>query len=273
MNERILEAKPLGILDTFPIWELYIGMALILLLSFEVGFQISKYTASSKDKEGFNSTSPMVSGLLAMLAFVLAFTFAMAASQHNLRKQNVLKEANIIGTAYLRADLLGQRDEMKVKELLKEYVNSRVYAIEMGSVKEMEHVLVRSLEIHALLWELVSSAAKEEPNLYAMLVLQSINDVIDMHQSRVTAGFYNRIPYSVWLALLAISALTMMTMGAQARLAKSRRLAAVIPLILAFTTLTEVVLDLDRPNEGFITVGQEAMVDLQKGLKIKSESE
>lgn len=273
MNGRILEVLPMGLLDTFPIWELYIGMALILLLAFEVGYQISKYTNSSRDKEGFNSTSPMVSGLLAMLAFVLAFTFAMAASQHNLRKQNVLKEANIIGTAYLRADLLGERDETKVKELLIEYVDSRVYAIEMGSAKEMKHVMVRSLEIHALLWELVASAAKREPNLYAMLVLQSINDVIDMHQSRLTAGFYNRIPYSVWFVLLAISALTMMTMGAQARLAKSRRLAAVIPLILAFTTLTEVVLDLDRPNEGFIRVGQEAMADLQKSLKLKSESE
>ncbi|MGB5506753.1 MAG: hypothetical protein WBM70_08710, partial [Sulfurovum sp.] len=75
------------------------------------------------------------------------------------------------------------------------------------------------------------------------------------------------------LVLLVISSLTMMTMGSQARLSKSRRLAAVIPLILAFATLTEVVLDLDRPQDGMITVGQEAMIDLQKGLKLKLDSE
>lgn len=97
MNLSILETIPIGVFDTFPIWGIYIGMTLILLLSFEVGYQICKYTASNNDREGFNSTSPMVSGLLAMLAFVLAFTFALAASQHNLRKQNVLNEANIIG--------------------------------------------------------------------------------------------------------------------------------------------------------------------------------
>lgn len=273
MNQSILETIPIGVFDAFPIWQLYIVMFLVLLFSFEAGYQISKYTTSSRDKEGFTSTSPMVSGLLAMLAFVLAFTFAMAASQHNLRKQNVLTEANIIGTAYLRADLLGKRDETKVKQLLKEYVDGRVYAIEMGNAEEMKVMLARALEIHALLWEQVSSAVKREPNLYAGLVLQSINDVIDVHQARVTSGFYNRIPSSIWLVLLAISALTMMTMGAQARLAKSRRLAAVIPLILAFTTLTEVVIDLDRPQEGMITVGQEAIIDLQKGLKIKLESE
>lgn len=274
MNQSILEAIQIGVFDDFPIWKLYIVMFLILLFSFEAGYQISKYTTSSGDKQGFNSTSPMVSGLLAMLAFVLAFTFAMAASQHNLRKHNVLTEANTIGTAYLRADLLDKREETKVKELLKEYVDGRVYTIEMANSEEITKVtLSRALEIHALLWEQVSSAVKREPNLYTGLVLQSINDVIDIHQARVTAGFYNRIPSSIWLVLLTISALTMVTMGAQARLAKSRRLTAVIPLILAFTTLTEVVIDLDRPQEGMITVGQEAMVDLQKGLKIKSESE
>jgi hypothetical protein len=271
MNLKLLDALPIGVFDPLPIWVIYIGMFLILLFTFEVGYQICRYTASRSDDQGFNSISPMVSGLLAMLAFVLAFTFAMAASQHNLRKQNILNEANIIGTAYLRADLLGERDETKVKQLLKEYVDSRVYAIEMGDPVQMKRMLARSLEIHALLWEQVSAAVKREPNLYAALVLQSINEVIDIHQARVTAGFYNRIPSSIWLVLLAISALTMMTMGAQARLSKSRRLAAVIPLILAFTTLTEVVLDLDRPQEGMITVGQDAMVDMQKGLKLKLE--
>ena len=267
----ILDSLPIGVFDTFPIWKIYIGMTLVLLLSFEVGYQISTYTASHIDKEGFNSISPMVGGLLAMLAFVLAFTFSMAASQHNLRKQNVLDEANAIGTAYLRADLLAERDETKVKQLLKEYVDGRTYAIELGDMVLIKAMMKRSLEIHDLLWNQVSSAVKKEPSQYTALVLESINSVIDMHKKRATSGFYNRIPSSIWLVLLAISALTMMTMGSQARLSKSRRLAAVIPLILAFTALTAVVLDLDRPQDGMINVGQEAMIDLQKSLKLESE--
>lgn len=261
----------IGIFDFLPIWNLYIGMTLSLLLSFEVGYQISKYSTSERDKDGFNSTGPMVSGLLAMLAFVLAFTFAMAASQHNLRKLSVLEEANIIGTAYLRADLIGERDKTKVKQLLKEYVDSRVYAIQMGDINIMKATMARSLEIHDLLWAQVSSAAKKEPNLNTGLLVQSVNSVIDIHQKRITAGFYNRIPSSIWLVLLAISIFTMMTMGSQAKLSKSRRLTAVIPLIMAFTALTAVVLDLDRPQEGMITVGQEAMIDLQRNLSRESK--
>jgi hypothetical protein len=60
MNQRILDAIPIGVFDGFPIWKLYIVMFLVLLFSFEAGYQISKYTASNSDKEGFNSTSPIV---------------------------------------------------------------------------------------------------------------------------------------------------------------------------------------------------------------------
>lgn len=270
MNIRLLDPSSAGIFDVIPIYGLYIGMTITLFIAFEMGYQLSKYTSKKNDKEGFSSTSPMVGGLLGMLGFVLAFTFAMAAGQHNDRKQNVLDEANAIGTAYLRAGLVGERDETKIKFFLKEYVDTRVYAIKMGDLNVLKKTLERSEEIHEQLWDQVSSASKREPSLNTWLLIESINDVIDSHQKRVTAGFYNRIPSSVWLVLLTISALTMMTMGSQASLSKSRRLAAVIPLIMAFSALTAVVLDLDRAQEGMITVGQEAMVDLQKSLDSKS---
>lgn len=268
MNLETLGSLPIGIFDAIPILTLYIGMSFTLLLSFEIGYQLCKYTKRN-DKEGFTTTGPMVGGLLAMLAFVLAFTFSMAADQHNLRKKHVLEEANIIGTAYLRADLLGDRDTTKIKDLLKEYVDGRVYAIKMRDATIFKMALKRSQEIQDLLWNQVVSAAKREPTLTIGLLIQSINDIIDSHQNRVTAGFYNRIPSSVWIVLLVISTLTMMTMGAQAKLGNSRSLVAVIPLIMAFSALTTIVLDLDRPQEGLITVGQEAMIDLQESLNRK----
>jgi len=265
MNVETLSSLPVGIFDAIPMFPLYIGMSLTLLLSFEIGYQLCKYTKRN-DNDGFTTAGPMVGGLLGMLAFVLAFTFSMAAEQHNLRKKHVLEEANIIGTAYLRADLVGDRDTTKIKELLKEYVDVRVYAIKMRDVAIFKRALERSQEIQDLLWNQVVSASKREPSLTVGLLVQSINDLIDSHQSRITAGFYNRIPSSVWIVLLVISALTMMTIGAQAKLGKSRSLVAVIPLIMAFSALTTIVVDLDRPQEGLITVGQEALIDLQESL-------
>ncbi|MEA3372398.1 MAG: hypothetical protein U9Q62_01785 [Campylobacterota bacterium] len=257
----------IGLFDSLPISGVYIGLTAGILLSFEVGYQISKYTSTRYDKEAPNAISPMVGGLLGMLAFVLAFTFAMAAAQHNLRKQNVLDEANAIGTAYLRADLVDEPHRTKVKHLLQEYVDIRLQAVEMGmSTDILKTAIARSVELHELLWAQVSSAAKKEPNINTGLLLQSINNVIDMHEKRLTAALRNRIPGSIWLALLAISALTMITMGAQAGLSKSRRLVAVIPLIMAFAALTTVVVDLDRPQKGLIKVGQQTMINLQSSM-------
>lgn len=258
----------IGIFDFMPIWGIYIGITLSILLSFEIGYQITKYTVLRNDKDGSSAISPMVGGLLGMLAFVLAFTFSMAASQHNVRKHNVLKEANTIGTAYLRADLIDEPHKTKVKQLLKEYVDIRLNVVKNAMDTDiLKTTIVRSLEIHNLLWAEVSSIAKKEPNPNTGLLLQSLNSVIDMHEIRLMAALNNRIPGSIWLALLVISALTMMTMGAQAGLSKSRRLVAVVPLIMAFSALTTVVVDLDRPQKGMITVGQEAMTNLQSNME------
>jgi len=269
-----LESLPIGLFDDWSIFEIFLFSSFILLISFEIGYQICKYTSRGNEESALNSIGPMVSGLLGMLAFVLAFTFAMASSQHNLRKENVLNEANIISTAYLRADLLGERDASKVKALLKEYVDQRinaVNAIKIGDKSTTTRMLKRSIEIHDELWSQLISAQKRDADLIVGLLFQSINDLIDSHQNRVTAGFYNRIPSSIWIVLLTISSLTLMILGAQARISKRRTLGAVIPLIIAFTSLTSLVLDLDRPADGMITVGQEPITDLKKTLDQKSE--
>jgi len=77
-----------------------------MLAFYEVGCQLGFHAKTRQDKEAPTSLGPMVGGLLGMLAFVLAFTFSMALTQHDHRKQTVLEEANSIGTAYLRSDLI-----------------------------------------------------------------------------------------------------------------------------------------------------------------------
>ncbi len=258
--------------DSLPIYGVYIVITLSILLSFEVGYQISKYSGTRYDKEAVNAISPMVGGLLGMLAFVLAFTFAMAAAQHNLRKQFVLDEANAIGTTYLRADLIDRPHRTEVKKLLQKYVDIRLQAVAATMDIDMQKTIItRSVELHGLLWTQVSYVAKKEPNTNTGLLIQSINKVIDMHEKRITAALRNRIPGSIWLTLLAISSLTMMTMGSQAGLSKSRRLVAVIPLVMAFSALTTVVVDLDRPQKGLIKVSQQAMINLQNSMKLETK--
>jgi hypothetical protein len=253
----------LNLLESLPIASVFVLIAILMLAFGEVGYQYGVRAQSPKDKAAPNSLGPMVGALLGMLAFVLAFTFSMAISQHDLRKQNVLADANSIGTAYMRSDLIDKQYATEVKRLLREYVDIRFKATNSDY---LETALAKSVEIHNLLWAQVVLAAGEHPNTNTMLMIQSINDVIDMHEKRVIGGLHNSIPSSVWFALGAIISLTMITMGVQVGLTGKRRLVAVIPLILAFAVLVTLVVDLNRPQSGLIKVGQQAMVDLRSSI-------
>lgn len=252
-----------GLLESLPISVIYFGVAVIMLVSCEIGYQIGSRCQSRQHEEEPASLGPIVGALLGMLAFVLAFTFSMAASQHDTRKQNVVNEANAVGTAYLRADLLPDQHATELQRLLREYVDIRLQAVMGGS---LDQALKRSGEIHTLLWAQASTAAEAAPSTNTALVIQSINEVIDMNEKRVTAGLRNRIPASVWIALFAITTLTMITMGVQIGFTGKRRLVAVTPLSLAFAVLVTLVVDLDRPQAGLITVSQQSLVDLQRSM-------
>ncbi|KDM90263.1 hypothetical protein [Photobacterium galatheae] len=252
-----------GLFESLPISLVFAGIALFMLVFCEIGYQFGFHAHTRRDKEAPGTLGSMVGGLLGMLAFVLAFTFSMASSQHELRRNNVLEEANVIGTAYLRADLLDEQSGEQVKHLLRDYVDIRLNAASGGDINQ---AIKKSAEIHRLLWREVSAAATAQPSPMTSLMVQATNDVIDMHEKRVTAALRNRIPTSIWIALAAITALAMIALGTQVGYTGNRRLIAVIPLVLAFAVLVTLVADLNRPQKGLITVSQQSMIELRQSM-------
>lgn len=252
-------------IDALPISLVYIIIVAIILLAFELGYFISKHTSKSTDKNAPGAIIPMVSGLLTMLGFVLAFTFSMAAGEDKVRKQNIIEDAAVIGTAYLRADLVAEPARTKIKQYLKEYVDIRVDA-----VNNSEHLgkdIARSLELHDLLWSEVISIETDNANRNYSLLTRSINQLIVMHEKRVASALHNRIPDSIWMSLFIISSLTMIAIGVQAGISHSRRLVVSIPLILAYAALTTIIIDLDRIEHSLLHINQQAMSDLQKKMQ------
>ena len=169
-----------GFLEGVPIPGVYVAMVLLMLLSCEVGFRLGVRGRSHRDQDASDSLGPMVGGLLGMLGFVLAFTFSMAASQHDLRKQNVLDEANIIGTAYLRADLVQEPAAGELRQVSRDYVDLR---LEHAGGQDLDVALLRNAELLEQLWSSVSGLAVSTPNTNSSLLVQATDDVIDMHES------------------------------------------------------------------------------------------
>src|SRR6516225_293679 len=75
------------------------------------------------EREDFNS---VLTATLTLLALIIGFSFSMAVSRYDQRKNYEEAEANAIGTEYARADLLPADDGLKVRQLLRRYVNQRI---------------------------------------------------------------------------------------------------------------------------------------------------
>jgi len=119
-----------GLLDPFPLWAILPLTIVFGLAAFEFGYRVAHYRQQLHQEEKESPVGGMVAGTLGLLAFMLAFTFGLAGSRFEDRRQVILAEANAIGTTYLRAAMLPEPMRTEVKNLLREYVDLRVETVQ-----------------------------------------------------------------------------------------------------------------------------------------------
>ena len=252
-----------GPIDALPLWALFISILLVVLLSVEFGYRLGKYRRSRREEEKEAPLGTMVGATLGLLAFILAFTFGLAAARFDTRRQVLLDEANAIGTTYLRAGMLPERGD-EIRRLLRDYVSTRLQAVERGKLGEG---ILRSENIQQQVWTEAEAVAQKNPNSIVVgLFVQSLNETIDLHAKRVQAGLRSRIPGAIWLGLFAVAALSLATMGYHAGLSGTRRSLAIVAVAVTFSVVIELIADLDRPQEGVLRISQQALLDVQRSM-------
>ena len=250
-----------GPLDFIPVWVLFLATLVIVLVSVEVGHRVGSYRRVRPDHEDEGPVGAMVGATLGLLAFLLAFTFSLAAARFDTRKDLVLEEANAIGTTYLRAAMLPERRD-EIRSLLRQYVEVRTDL----SRKSIDDVRRRSEELQVQLWDHATVVAQRNPNPVVGLFVASLNDVIDIHGKRVHAITQNRIPAAIWSALYLVAVLALASMGYHAGVVGKHRPLAVFAVAVAFSSVLWLIADLDRPGEGLLRVSQQAMTDLRASM-------
>jgi hypothetical protein len=210
--------------------------------------------------------APIVGAVLGLLAFILAFTFGLAASLHQDRNQLVLDHANAIGTADLRASLLPPEPAAEVHALLLEYVGLR---LEVSRNRlDLDEFLPRADALNARLWELGRQAALAQPASPAIaLFLASLNDTFDIHASRLAVSAYRRIPVIVWVALYLLVALSVLVVGYESGLGRKPSVVLFVVLVLTFSTVIMLIADLDEPNAGLLQVIQQPLDDVHRTMQ------
>ncbi len=251
-------------LDYLPLPALFLATVAVVLLAMEGGFRLGRHRSQRAEQERESSVGAIVAATLALLGFMLAFTFGIAGTRFDARRQAVLDEANAIGTTYLRAGLLPEGASGNIRHLLRNYVDLRIAAVQTG---DLENALRRSTELHGQIWAETDAVAKRHPqSILVGLFIQSLNDTIDLHETRVVVGLYNRIPMILWYTLYLLAIMAMMGVGYHAGLVCRIRSLAFLVLVFAFSAVMVLVVDLDRPREGMLRVSQQALIDLRGSM-------
>ena len=252
--------------DTMPVLATFCITLLTVLLAIEAGYQVGLYHNRRRGVEREAPLGAMTGAHLALLAFIMAFSFNMAAGHYDARKTLVLEEANALGTAYLRAALVREQEGQEIMRLLREYTAVRASVVrgEWAVAEVIEQSEVLQIAMWRILQQLVREGQSGE--LEALLV-KSINELIDLHSKRISAYMRKRIPSVIWGVLSILLIASMVGMGYFTSLNGKRNPVATTGIAISFSVVMFLIADLDRPASGLVRVDQSAIVELDNRLR------
>jgi hypothetical protein len=207
----------------------------------------------------------IVSATLTLLALIIGFSFSMAISRYDQRKNYEESEANAIGTEYVRADFLPPADASRVRALLKNYLDQRILFYTTRDEQQRRQIDASTAQLQAELWSAVQAPAAAQPTPLLALVVSGMNDVLNA-QGYTQAAWWNRIPIAAWSLMVTIAIFSNLLIGYGARRAKAHELLLlVLPLVVSIAFF--LIADIDSPRGGVIRVHPQNLVSLAESLR------
>lgn len=244
-------------------WILFFGSILILLCFVQAGYRIGYRVHKDEKQNALSLISGLQAATLGLLALLIGFTFSMAVTRFEQRKELVLEEANAIGTTDLRTSLLPEPYASRSHNLLRSYLDARL-SFQRNSEDEdkFNRANRESSRLQEDLWRQAVAVSAQQPlSIPTSLFVRSLNEMIDLHEKNLTA-LRNHVPSMSILLLYVVAFVGLGLMGYDCGLREVRhRLPNVIISVLIASVLI-VIVDLDRPRHGFIQVGVEPLTDL-----------
>jgi hypothetical protein len=237
---------------------------IVLWLAAGVGrvFLRRRYSLEEELREDFGF---ILGASLTLLGLIIGFTFSMATTRYDQRKNYEEGEANAIDTEYLRAGLLPAADGAKVRALLKTYLDQRIQFYLAQDNQEVQRINDSTAQLQTELWSAVIAPAATKQTPIVTLAVSGMNDVLNS-QGRTQAAWWNRIPKAAWALMAVIAVSCNVLLGYGSRGAKSgARLLPILPLAISMAFV--LIADIDTPRRGIIRLQPQNLMSLAQSLR------
>lgn len=240
---------------------------IVCLIIIELGFRLGRKRRKASDDAAKTHIGALQTALLGLLALLLGFTFAMSVTRFETRKNLVLEEANAIGNAYWRSQLLPPAARDPIARLLLEYTTTALdFSDADNDPERFAAASAASRRIERQIRSTAASVLESPPSISTIMFIQAINEMAQVNEKRRVA-LENHVPEPVFYLLFIVTGGAMGFIAYGTGLHKRRRListglfAMLISLVLTF------ILDIDQPATGVIKVSQESMIRMKATLE------
>ncbi len=246
-------------MDSLPPLVILIVTSFLVLLAIELGFRIGVWQSRAMRIDSEALLSSMTGAHLALLAFIMAFSFSLAANHYSTRNELVLMEANAIAGAYRYAGLLEDDQRDKFRVLIRDYLAIRVTIADRYHFQPQQ-IIAASEELLEAIWKECEHLGLQRTDLEYQ-IFQSVDTLFQLHERRASAGF-NRIPNLIWITLFVLLMLSMLGIGHFSGVKGRRNPISSTVLALCFSIVLYLVSDLDRPTTGMVVVDHSPILKL-----------
>jgi hypothetical protein len=240
----------------------------VLLLE-EIGRRVG-VRRMARDSEGARAGAGAVEGaVFGLLGLLIAFTFTGAAARFDDRRHLITEEANDIGTAWLRLDLLPASAQPPLRESFRRYLDSRLEVYQkLPDLGAAQAALARSVALQGEIWNQAVAACREAPAPANMLLLPALNQMIDITTTRTVATKIHP-PAIIFVMLVVLTLIGGLFAGYGMAAAKTRSWVHMVGFAFVMAAGVYIILDLEYPRMGLIHLhdADQVLVDLRQSMK------
>lgn len=245
-----------------------LGLFLGMLMFTEIGRRVG-LRSQKPDPDGKSDGAGVIeAAVFALFGLLMAFKFSAAASRLETRQQHAVQEANAIGTAWLRLDLLPPDHQPPLRDLFRRYAGARVHAYDLvPDMPAVESEIRTAQKLQNEIWSRATAACgREGASMPAILVIPALNEMIDMTTTRDTKAL-THTPWPITLHSFVVALLCALLAG-RAMASGRRNLFHSIMFCGVVAITYFVVLDLEYPRLGIIRIGaaDQALRDVLKSM-------